>query len=160
MDRLIVYGNGFSFGVKEPAGWVAETAEVARQLQVNVVFFPADVGPKPGAVNIRVRVNKKVDEHTEEDLKYDLAQYRKEFPNAQFVDLQTNHREYRTFSKLVYETDRFYEYVAYVNPGTMSPFVFSVGMSNRHNPASDSELKAFETVLQSLVWLTTNVQTK
>jgi len=104
MDRLIVYGKDFVFGVKEPEGW-------------------------------------------------HMKQYRREYPKAQFRELSASHADYKTFAKLVCVPGQFYEYVAYLNPGPRSKFTLSVAMSKQSNQATPEELKAFEVVLRSLIWL-------
>jgi len=152
LNSLIVYGEGFAFGVKEPDGWHGDTDAIARKYHVNVAFSPIG-GSGVDDVTIRVRVNKKVDENTLEDLNYDLDGYKKDFPKAQFQDLNIAHEEYKTFTKLVFVSNKFYEYIAYLNPGPGRPFIFSVAMSTQKTPATDDELKAYESVLKSLVWL-------
>jgi hypothetical protein len=151
-DSLIVYGDGFAFGVREPDGWHADTEAIAGRYHVNVVFSPIG-GSSDDDVTIRVRVNKKVDENTVEDLNYDLDGYRKEFPTSQFQDMNFAHADYRTFSKLVFVSGEFYEYIAYLNPGPGRPFIFSVAMSIHKAPAKDAELKAYQSVIKSIVWL-------
>ena len=152
LNDLIVYGDGFAFGVKEPDGWHGDTDAVARKYQANVVFSP--VGASNAAdITIRVRVSKKIDENTIEDLNYDMDGYKKEFPDAQFQDLNVEHAEYKTFTKLVFVPNRFFEYVAYLNPGPGRPYIFSVAMSTYKKPATDEELEAYESILKSLVWL-------
>jgi hypothetical protein len=153
LDRLIVYGKDFVFGVREPSTWTADTEELAKQFRVNVVFVPKTADGDDRTVTIRVRVNKKIDENTIEDLNYDMAQYRNEFPNAQFNALDEAHPEYKTFAKVVYVPDKFYEYVAYVNPGPDSKFTFSVALSRRGTPATAEQMSAFDEVLRSLLWL-------
>jgi len=157
-NRLIVYGEGFAFGVKEPDHWRADTGKLADKYQANIAFAPD--GDANDNVTLRVRVNSKVDENTVEDLNYDMAGYKKEYPKARFNDLSVRHSEYKTFAKLVFVPDEFYEYVAYVNPGAMSKFTLSVGMSKKSKPATPDELKAFATVLESLVWLPAGTATK
>jgi hypothetical protein len=152
LNSLIVYGDGFAFGVKEPDGWRGDTDAIASKFHVNVVFSPVDKSGSPD-VTIRVRASKKVDENTIEDLNYDMDSYKKDFPNAQFQDLNVAHGEYKTFSKLVFVPDKFYEYVAYLNPGRGRPFILSVAMSTHKRPASQEELKAYEDILKSLAWL-------
>ena len=152
LDRLIVYGDGFTFGVKEPEGWLANSGDLARKQQVNVLFTPTQQA-EDQQVTIRVRVNDKVDENTIEDLNYDMKQYKNDYPKAEFSDLSVAHPQYKTFTKLAYVPGQFYEYVAYVNPGNASKFDFSVAMSKKSSPANPDEMKAFETVLKSLVWL-------
>ena len=157
LDRLIVYGKEFSFGVKEPAGWVADTDAQAQRFHVNVVLTKKKQDSDDKTVTIRVRVNKKVDENTAEDLNYDMEQYKKEFPNAQFSALNEAHSEYKTFGKQVYVPGQFYEYVAYLNPGSESKYTFSVALSKKGTPATPEQLKAYDEVLKSLVWLTSSV---
>jgi len=152
LNSLIVYGDGFAFGVKEPDGWHADTDALASKYHVNVVFSPI-AGSGNDDVTIRVRVNSKVDENTIEDLQYDMDQYKRDHPNVQFQDLNVAHAEYKTFPKLMSVPGRFYEYVAYLNPGPGRPFIFSVAMSTRKEPATGEELKAYEAVLKSVVWL-------
>jgi hypothetical protein len=152
LDRLIVYGDGFAFGVKEPDGWRADTEDLARKYHVNVLFAPAKQDGSSD-ITIRVRLNKKVDENTIEDLNYDMEQYKKDYPKAKFNDLLVQHPDYKTFGKLVYMPDNFYEYVAYINPGPISKFTFSAAMSKRLRPATQEELNAFDSVLRSLIWL-------
>ena len=152
LDRLIVYGNGFAFGVKEPDQWRADTEELARKYSVNILFAPAKNGAGSD-VTIRVRVNKKVDENTVEDLNYDMQQYKKDYPKVEFKGLSIEHPEYKTFAKLVYLPDQFYEYIAYINPGPVTKFELSAAMSKRLKPATPEELKAFESVLKSLLWI-------
>jgi hypothetical protein len=151
-NRLIVYGDRFAFGVKEPDGWHGDTDAIARKYHVNVVFSPAG-GSGINEVTVRVRVNRKVDENTVEDLNYDMDGYRKDFPTAQFQDLNVAHAEYKTFAKLVFVPKQFYEYVAYLNPGPGPPFILSVAMSTYKTPATGDELNAYESILKSLVWL-------
>lgn len=152
LNSLIVYGDGFAFGVKEPDGWHGDTGKIAAQYNVHVVFqSPSE--PPESDVTIRVRVNKKVDENTIEDLNYDMEGYKQQFPNAQFSALNLTHVEYKTFAKVFFIPNQFYEYVAYLNPGPGKRFILSVVMSKKGEPANEGELKAYRTVLKSIAWL-------
>lgn len=152
LNNPLVYGDGFAFGVKEPDGWRGDTDKIASKYHVNVVFLPPEESRK-NDVTIRVRINGKQDENTIEDLNYDMEGYKKEFPKAQFADLNIAHAEYKTFARTVFIPNQFYEYVAYLNPGPGRRFLFSVAMSKKNGPATDRELKAYEVVLKSVVWL-------
>jgi hypothetical protein len=160
LDVLIVYGDGFAFGVKEPAGWHADTADVARKYNSNVVYLPALHGTDGVSALIHVRVNRKQDENTAEDMNSDVEQYKKDYPGCQFKELDISHPEYRTFAKLFFVPTRFYEYVAYLNPGAGIQSIFSVALStNRGSPASREELDAYQTVLRSIRWLSAGAKT-
>jgi len=160
LDRFIVYGRDFSFGVKEPDGWRGDTGEIASKYQANVIFLPSQEESLKHDVTIRVLVSKKSDENTIEDLNYDMQQYKKKYPTAQFKDLNVAHSEYKTFARNVFVLNQFYEYVAYLNPGPGKSLIFSVSMSKMNAPATDGELKAYESVLESVQWLTSRVITK
>jgi hypothetical protein len=156
-DNLIVYGKDFAFRVKEPDGWRGDTGDIAKKYHVNVIFLPLTKESLKNDVSIRVGINKKEDENTVEDLNYDMKQYKKEFPTAQFSDLHVAHSDYKTFAKTVFVQHQFYEYVAYLNPGVGKPFCFSVAMSKKNTPATEEELKTYESVLKSVFWLTSSV---
>lgn len=157
-DALIVYGKGFSFAVKEPAGWAGDTSELARQYGVNVVFVPQAKSSREHDVTIRIRVDRKVDENTEQDLKADMDGYRKKYPTVRFEDLELKNEKYKVFSKLFFVTDQFYEYVAYVNPGGDVSMVFSFALSKQGRRASREELAAFDAIIQSFAFLTGDIR--
>ena len=97
---MIVYGEGFSFAVKEPEGWSADTAGLASKYGVNAVFLPQAKSSRERDVTIRIRVNDKVDENTEADLKADMDGYKKQYSNARFEEIRLKHKTYKTFSKM------------------------------------------------------------
>ena len=152
MDRLMVYGNGFMFGVQEPAGWLGDW-EKASALRSNIIFFPRGHNLHTAYGIIRVRVNKKKDENTAQDLAADMEVYRQKYPGIEFLDLQAAHPRYPCFPKLFLLEGKFHEYVAYVNPGPDFWYMFSIALNTGKARATDSELVAFRTVVGSLLAL-------
>jgi hypothetical protein len=150
MDRLIVYGNGFMFGVKEPDGWHGDTEGAAR-FQANILFYPAGRALGRDDPLIRVGIYDKKDENTAADLEADMTSYRKAHPDVRFEDLDAPHPQYATYPKLFAAQGRFYEYVVYVNPGKGFQYLFSVALSTGKRPATEAELEAFRTVTGSLL---------
>ena len=130
LDQLLVYGDGFIFGVKEPLGWKGDIAS-AGNLQSNVILHEGGQPPESSQGLIRIRVNDKVDENTEADLDEDMRGYRAQHPKIQFKDLTVKNPEYPCLAKVFYVPGEFYEYVAYVNPGAGKPFLFSVAMNSQ-----------------------------
>ena len=116
LNALMVYGDGFIFGVQEPENWTGDTGN-ATSFHVNIIFYPKGQAWNSQGAVIRVRINKKVDERTEEDLAHDMAGYRNKFPKIQFADIDATHSKYRCFPKVFFVEGDFYEYVTYVNPG-------------------------------------------
>jgi len=156
MDRLIVYGNGFMFGVKEPEGWQGDT-ERASSFQMNILIYPRELRPPDRLPDldgvIRLRVNRKADENTGQDLAADMAGYSRRFSKVQFTDVEVSHPLYKCFSKLFSVEGQFHEYVVYVNPGEQFWYMFSVALSTGKKPASDAELDTLRMVTTSLVAL-------
>lgn len=56
LDRLLVYGDSFIFGVKEPAGWKADTSN-ASQIQANILFYKAGETFANASSLIYIRIN-------------------------------------------------------------------------------------------------------
>ena len=158
MHGLIIYGQDFAFIASEPNDWDVDTEDAAKEYQVNAIFFPRDPSSRSHHVTIRVRVNHKSGEDPQDDMTFDVNQYKKDYPKTQFTELSVKHAEYPTAAKLFYTKGEFYEYVAYLNPGPQVNLMFSVAMSKENKPATQDELAAFVHVLQSLKFLTQNVK--
>jgi hypothetical protein len=150
LDNFIVYGEGFAFSLKEPAGWVGDIRR-ASEFGANVILYPAKANLNAQAVPIvRVVVSSKADEDTAADLAHDMESYRSEFSEAKFKDIAVSHASYRTFAKLFYVPGKFYEYVTYVNPGADSSNLLSVSLNKQRTEATAAELSAYGQVIQSL----------
>jgi len=152
LDSLLVQGEGFIFGVKEPPGWKADTSN-AVNARANILFYKPGDSLQTAKALIFVRVNKKSDEYVEKDLEWDMDQYKKQYPNVQFKDIQVFHPKYKTYSKLFYIKETFYEYVTYINPGAGKPVTLSAAMNLQRNEASKEELDAYQKVIETLVLL-------
>lgn len=150
LDRLIVSGEGFAFGVKEPAGWKGDTAEGAAKFQTNVAFYRENETLDRPTTVIRVGISHKEDENTAEDLAFDMKGYQEEYPGVQFEALEVSHPSYRVFSKEFTLPGKFHEYVVYLNPGPETPYIFSVAMSPYQRAASADELEVFRAIVGSL----------
>lgn len=148
-DQLLVFGQGFTFGVKEPAGWQGDT-ERAAKYKVNVLFFPKGQGRKSLDGAIRVGIYKKSDENAAADLKVDMDNYLREYAGVRFEDFNASHAFYAVFSKVFVVEGRFHEYVVYLNPGRGFWYLFSVALNTGKRPANESELSALREVVSSL----------
>jgi hypothetical protein len=150
LDNLIVYGEGFIFGVKEPSHWKGDI-DNAKGFYANIIFYPASEKPNAASAIICVRVYDKADEDTAKDLSADMKQYQVQYPGVKFKDISVSHPNYRCFPKLFYVPESFYEYVVYLNPGRGIPQILSVSMNKQKTEASAGELSAFQQVVQSLL---------
>ena len=152
LDRLLVYGEGFIFGVKEPKGWKADTTN-APSVYANILFYKPGESIQTAKALIFIRVNKKYDEQVEKDLEWDMNQYRKRNPNVQFKDITVSHAEYKLYPKLFHINNIFYEYVTYINPGIGKPVTLSAAMNVQKNEASKDAFGAYQKIIESLVLL-------
>jgi hypothetical protein len=152
LDQLLVYGENFVFGVKEPVGWKGDTSN-AEKFQSNVVLHESGQPLDSTSGLIRIRLDQKVDENTRADLEADMREYKAQYPRVQFKDIPAKHPDYLCLAKVFYVPGKFYEYVAYVNPGPQKPVLFSVSMNIQKSEASAKELDAFESAIWSLTLL-------
>jgi len=154
-DNLILWGDGWRFSVKEPIKWHGNT-EKSKDFHANIIFYQISTGLDTASPLIRIRVNSKVDDNTQEDLNYDIEGYKKEMPNVQFKDIKISHKNYRCFPKLFYVPNKFYEYVVYLNPGKNIPWTLSISMNKQNAEASGAELSAYKEIIASIYWLANN----
>jgi hypothetical protein len=147
-DSLVVKGENFSFAVKEPAGWRGDTSAASTH-HASIVFFPANELSQSD-VTIRIRIEKKTDEHIAAALAADMDRYRKEYPDIRFGELMIDHPSYATYSKLCFVPRQFYDYVSYINAGKDVAYVFVVTMTVAKRPANGNERTALDAVARSL----------
>jgi hypothetical protein len=149
-DRLIVCGEGFVFGVKEPEGWQGDT-ERARSLMANILFYPR--GPLPSNLDcaILIKADRKTNENVAEDLAAEMNDYKKRFSTVRFEEFTVSHPQYKCYPILLVADGDFHDYVAYVNPGPGFRDMFSLGMATGKAPASEAQLDAFRTITASLL---------
>jgi hypothetical protein len=148
-DTLLVYGDSFAFWVREPSGWHGDT-DVAAEAKANIVFYREGEGFEDAVAPIFVKILSKSVEDTSGDLAADMKGYRSRYPNVEFADIDLPHPKYRVSPKLFFIPGKFYEYVAYLNPGEGKPLIFSVWMSAKQ-PATEGDLSALRFVVKSLV---------
>ena len=149
LDQLLVYGDSFTFSVKEPPDWKGDTAN-AEKFQSNILLHEIAQPPESSSGLIRIRLNDKVDENTLADLEEDMRGYKAQYPEVKFEELAIKHPSYRCIAKVFFVPGKFYEYVAYVNPGSGKPFLFSVSMTSQKSEASAKELEAYIAAVKSL----------
>lgn len=157
LDSLIVYGNGFAFGVKEPQGWVGDTQNSSK-FHANIIFYKKSETAENSKALIRILVAKKADENTKADLEYDMEGYKSKYRNIKFKDIDVPHSTYKTFPKLFYIPDTFFEYVVYINPGEGVPQLFSVSMNKQKKEATNEELEVFRNIVRSILMISKDLK--
>lgn len=151
MKSLIVYGDDFSFSVKEPNNWIGDIDNASKYYS-NIVFYKSIKDLNNGGALIQVLIFKKQDENTIEDLKYDVDKYKKKYTDIKEKDIQIVHKDYQCFSKIVLVEKKFTQYISYINPGEKYKNGFSVSMNISKRDATEDERQAFEKIIESL-WM-------
>ncbi|MDH4164451.1 MAG: hypothetical protein OEW15_17445 [Nitrospirota bacterium] len=149
---LVVFSDDLIFSVKEPEGWTGDI-ENAPKLSAGVVLYRSSETIEKHTTLIAIRISRKVDENTAEDLAHDMQQYRSLYPDVEFLTLKTPHPSYRTYAKLFAIKNSSYQYVSYVNPGRESPYLFIVTMGSLKKKAAEADLKAFQQIVGTLDFL-------
>ncbi len=149
---LVVYGDDFMFVVKEPKGWQGDI-DNAPKLSAGVVLYREQETFEKNSALIVVRMARKVDENTAEDLAHEMREFRKLYPDAEFGDLRVKHPSYASFSKVFAIPKSRYEYVCFLNPGKEVPYLFSIAMNTGKRKASKEELQTFRDVVRSLEFI-------
>jgi len=144
---VTVKGKDYSLTVRTPEGWQADT-ETAKQYHGNVLFTQkADSG---AGAKILLIVQHKFDENTALLVEGDVANIRKQYPGLQLADLDVKHPSYPSFTKTLSQPGQFFQYEAYMNPGSLYPNALYAGMSKAKDPATPAELAAYREIVQSL----------
>ena len=103
-------------------------------------------------------MSKKANENTQADLEYDMEDYKKEYANIKFKDIAVSHPLYKTYPKLFFVPDTFYEYVVYINPGSGIPQIYSAAMNKQGTEATEEELAVFKSIVESIRILSTDLK--
>jgi hypothetical protein len=146
-DRVTVTTPDYVLTAHIPEGWQGDT-ETAKKYQGSMFFTPKAAGPE--SAKILVSVHYKSDENTELRLQGEIANYRKRYPHLELADLDVKHPQYATFGKLFSQPNDFYQYIAFLNPGTAYGNTLYVAMLKQKTPATPEEMAAYQDVLQSL----------
>src|SRR6059036_47872 len=140
-DRVIVHGDGFTFGVKEPPAWRAD-----------LLFYQTKHALRGGATLIMVRLSTSAANDAAQDLQSDMDDYRRRFGGVAFRDLEVSHPEYACVAKEFAVESLFHEYLTYVSPGRGRTERFAAAL-NTEAAASPAELEAYRAIVGSLVLL-------
>jgi hypothetical protein len=149
---LVVYSDDLMFVVREPQGWQGDI-ENAPKIGAGVALYRKNETFEKNNALIAVRVARKVDENTALDLDHEINGFRELYPDAEFGDLRVKHPSYASFAKIFSVPKNHYEYVTFLNPGRVAPYLFSVAMSTGKREASKAELKAYREVVRSIEYI-------
>ncbi len=158
-ESVIVYGDGFSIGVKIPNGWDCSCdGKEAAKIGANAILFEKGKEWRKADSIIFLRVNSAKDDIVEKDLKADIQNYKKEHPGVQVKSFKMTHPNYKIASALFVIPKKSYEYVTYVVPNPFPKMNISSAMNVQKRQASPVEITAYREVTNSLSWLGTTTK--
>jgi len=143
---VTVTGKDYILTVRTPEGWEADT-ETAQKYRGNVLFTRK---AEAGGAKVMLSVERKFDDNTALLIQGEVNNIRKQFPNLELADLDVKHPRYATFTKTLSQPGQFFQYEAFMNPGSLHPNVVYVGMSTAKNPATPAELAAYKEIVESV----------
>lgn len=149
-DNIIIYGDSFLFSIHEPIGWQGDVNS-AKAYGANIIFYKKGDVVQNGGTFIQVFNYKKTDEEVNKDLEQDINVSKEKNHDLKQQNIEVKHKNYACFTKLIYVDKTFYQYMAYINPGSNFHNAFSVGMNISKRPATKEELTAFKAIVSSLV---------
>ncbi len=151
LAAVIVHGDGFTFGVKEPPAWRADLGHAPR-FGAHVLFYQTKHALRGGATLIMVRLSTSAANDAAQDLQSDMDDYRRRFGGVAFRDLEVSHPAYACVAKEFAVESLFHEYLTYVSPGRGRTARFAAAL-NTEAAASPAELEAYRAIVGSLVLL-------
>jgi len=157
LDSFIVYGEGFAFMVRGPQGWVGDTQN-SNKFGASIIFYRKSETAENAKALIRISVLKKADENTKADLEYDMEGNKMKYRNIKFKDIDVTHPTYKTFPKLFFVPDTFFEYVVYINPGEGIPQIYLVSMNKQKKEATNEELEVFRNIVRSILMISKDLK--
>ena len=152
LDRLVVMGQGFSFGVKEPDGWQGDT-ENAKEIPANIVFYSKTQKWQNSNPIIYIQITDKSNEDLAGDIAADMKAWKERYPSIAFKDFSASHPKYSTAAKEFFVEGKFTEYVVFASPGKEKPLKFSAILNVQKREATEQELATLREVVNSLVLL-------
>lgn len=147
-DVVTVTTKDYTFTAQTPAGWMGDT-EGAKKYQGSILFTQKPEAATPGGGQVLVGVYHKFDENVGLRLETDTQNYRKQYPKLELGELDAKHPQYATFPRTFSQAGEFYQYVTYLNPGSLYPYALFVAMYKKA-PATPAELAAYKEIVQSL----------
>lgn len=147
-EVVTVTTKDYTFTVQTPEGWTGDT-EGAKKYQGSVLFTQKAEATTPGGSQVLVGVYHKFDENVGLRLETDTQNYRRQYPKLELGELDAKHPQYTTFPRTFSQAGEFYQYVTYLNPGSLYPYALFVAMYKK-SPATPAELAAYKEIVRSL----------
>lgn len=149
-DALIIYGQGWMFGVVEPKGWRCHT-EDAHQHHMNAYFCLGKKKIDNSPAIMHISVYSKGGDTVQQSLAHDIENYKKHSKTLELQDFQLEANWEIASAKYIID-DKTTDYVCFVDPGKNSQFylVLVLHGAKEESPKYESD---FLSLIKSLHWM-------
>lgn len=152
---MIIYGDGFSFTLSEPKLWEGNTQDASRY-ELNVYFVQKGYNFDNTPCLIYARVMDKGGYSIQQNLEYDMEQYRGKDKKIKFFDFNMGRLDYDYASKIYDLSNGLNDYCVYIDPGKEVPLYLIFVLSGKKEIVKQ-EKETFISLIKSFKWLTTDV---
>ena len=147
VKSLLVYGDGYLYSVREPDGWHGDTN--LPKGYANIAFYRDGETLKTSTTLILVRAEQ-YDGPVKSDVASEMADLKKDHPNATCQDLAIGHPFYRSYGKVCFVPGKGPSYAAYLDAGAKAGLYFLVVMQPSGRPATADEMAVFKKLVASI----------
>jgi hypothetical protein len=150
-DALFIYGEGFSFWVIEPEGWLCHTEDAFRYT-MNAYFCLGKKKINKSPAIMHITVLGKGGDTIQQSLAIDMEDYRKKRKKLEFLESPINALAYEFAAKTYFYEDKTIDYVCYVDPDKNCPLFLAFVL---HGPkeVSPKYEKDFISLVKSFFWM-------
>jgi len=150
-DALLIYGEGFSFWVIEPEGWLCHTEDAFRY-RMNAYFCLGKKKISKSPAIMHITVLDKGGETVQQSLAFDIANYKKNSKTLEFLESPIDALAYEYAAKTFLIDDKTLDYVCFVDPDKSSPLYLVFVL---HGPKEESPRyeKDFVSLVKSFFWM-------
>ena len=150
-NALLIYGQGWMFGVIEPKGWLCHT-EDAYRYQVNAYFCIGKKNYKKSPAIMHISVYDKGGDSIQQSISFDIENYKKHSKTLDLQEFLIEGSNYELVSKKYVIDDKTADYVCFLDPGKDSPLYLIFVL---HGPKEESAKYEtdFVSLVKSLRWM-------
>lgn len=150
-DALLIFGQGWMFGVMEPKGWLCHTEDAYRH-HVNAYFCIGKKSFKKSPAIMHISVYGKGGNSIQQSISFDIENYKKHSKTLDLQEFLIEGSNYELVSKKYIIDDKKADYVCFLDPGKDSPLYLIFVL---HGPKEESAKyeKDFVSLVKSLLWM-------
>lgn len=148
--NISIVGNGYSFSVNDPLGWVRDMRH-AQNMYANVLYYPNGDSPSSQTTMILATLKKKTKDGLHAMMENEMSSYMVEKPSVKYKVMELQNPQCETNTQLAYVEDDFYHYVCYLDPGESYKHGLSLVLMVPGREATVSEMETYKEIVAQTV---------